>query len=385
MALYALAWAGGSIAYVPLLTVLLPVRVTTLAGPGAVDWLAYLAFGGALAASVANIAGGWLSDLTHNRRGWIAAGLVGSCALLPWFGRTQSFEALLALMVAWQLALNLMLAPLAAWASDCVPDTQKGTLGGLLSFAPAAGAAAGALVTHPGLASPNTRLALVAVMVALAVLPLLVLGRPRPVAMQLHAANRPEGAPTRESARPLVRMWLARLLVQVAEAALFAYLYLWLQTLNPAFGDATAARLFLVVLTVAIPVTLIAGRWSDRTDRPLAALRLCALLAATGLAGMALAPEVNVALAAYALFALVTAVFLALHSAQTLRVLGRSAARGRDLGIFNLTNTVPSLVMPWLTLALVPRLGFAALFSALALLATGAAALLFSIREKAQA
>jgi len=31
--LYALAWAGGTIAYVPLLTILLPVQVEALAGP----------------------------------------------------------------------------------------------------------------------------------------------------------------------------------------------------------------------------------------------------------------------------------------------------------------------------------------------------------------
>ena len=43
-------------------------------------------------------------------------------------------------------------------------------------------------------------------------------------------------------------------------------------------------------------------------------------------------------------------------------MLPRSDRRGRDLGLFNLTNTVPSLIMPWLTLALVPQFGFKTLF-----------------------
>jgi hypothetical protein len=34
--------------------------------------------------------------------------------------------------------------------------------------------------------------------------------------------------------------------------------------------------------------------------------------------------------------------------------------------LFNLTNTVPSLIMSWLTLAMVPVLGFSALFLLLA-------------------
>ena len=75
--LYALAWAGGSIAYTPFLSILLPVRVSTLAGAGAqVNWLAYLAFAGAIAASLSNILFGYLSDITRFRRGWVASGLI---------------------------------------------------------------------------------------------------------------------------------------------------------------------------------------------------------------------------------------------------------------------------------------------------------------------
>jgi hypothetical protein len=64
-----------------------------------------------------------------------------------------------------------------------------------------------------------------------------------------------------------------------------------------------------------------------------------------------------------------------------LRVLPSPANRGRDLGIFNLTNTVPSLIMPWLTIVIVPARGFAGLFVVLAVLASASAALLFSLRR----
>src|SRR3546814_8025448 len=60
---------------------------------------------------------------------------------------------LVGIIIAWQLTLNMMLGPLAAWAGDCVPDDQKGLLGGLLAFSPALGAWSGALVTWPGLVS----------------------------------------------------------------------------------------------------------------------------------------------------------------------------------------------------------------------------------------
>ena len=68
LGLYALAWAGGAAAYIPLLTVLLPTRIDALAGDEAVTWLGYIAFAGAVAASLGHIAAGLLSDLVRNRR-----------------------------------------------------------------------------------------------------------------------------------------------------------------------------------------------------------------------------------------------------------------------------------------------------------------------------
>ena len=50
------------------------------------------------------------------------------------------------------------------------------------------------------------------------------------------------------------------------------------------------------------------------------------------------------------------------------RVLPREDRRWRDLGLFNLTNTLPSLIMPRFALILVPYFGFSGLFVLLAIL-----------------
>jgi hypothetical protein len=62
-------------------------------------------------------------------------------------------------------------------------------------------------------------------------------------------------------------------------------------------------------------------------------------------------------------------------------VLADPEHRGRDLGIFNLTNTVPSLIMPWLTIALVPSRGYATLFGVVAALAALSSLLLFALKR----
>ncbi len=377
--LYALAWAGGSVAYVPFLTILLPVRVSVLAGDAAgVSWLAYIAFAGAIAASAAFIGFGYLSDITRRRKEWVWLGLALSCGLLALFREAETLPALIAIIIVWQLALNMMLAPLAAWAGDCVADAQMGSLGGLLAFAPGLGALAGAFVTLPGLASADTRLVLVGVLVACCVVPVLLVTPPPKAPEPVIAMDDPgEGsAVTDIKRRAMRRMWLARLAVQIAEAALFSYLYFWFRSIDPDMGDNHTARVFSVVLILSAPIALWAGRWADRTSRPFTPLVACAFVSAAGLIGMALAPSLPFAIATYAVFGFATSIFLALHSGQTLRVLPRSDRRGRDLGLFNLTNTVPSLIMPWFTLALVPQFGFAALFLLFAALSLAAGLLL---------
>jgi MFS family permease len=383
LVLYALAWAGGSIAYVPFLTVLLPVRVATLVpGDQAVMWLSAIAFCGAIAASVGHILFGWLSDITSTRRPWAALGLVLSCMLLLAVPTAHSLQGMIGLVVLWQLGLNMMLAPLAAWGADCVPDGQKGLLGGLLAFAPGLGALAGALVTIPGLASADSRLVIVALSVAAAVLPALLLGS-RAAATSMPEVAAPASAAPRRRKRAAFRMWVARLLVQIAEAALFSFLYIWLRSIDPAVDDHLTARVFSMVLVLSAPAALLAGRWADRHQHPFLPLVVCTLVAPIGLVGMALARSVTTGVLGYAVFGFSTSIFLALHSAQTLRTLPDGNRRGRDLGLFNLTNTMPSLVMPWFTLALVPWLGFSALFLLFAALALIAALLLAGLSSEA--
>src|SRR3546814_18184540 len=80
--LYALAWAGGAIAYVPFLTIWLPSRMTELAGPADVQTLGYVTFFGAIAASPGGITFGRFSARPHSRRAWGLEGLVLRVPLL---------------------------------------------------------------------------------------------------------------------------------------------------------------------------------------------------------------------------------------------------------------------------------------------------------------
>ena len=372
--LFALAWAGGAIAYVPFLTILLPLRIVDMAGSESIRILGIITFVGAIAASSGSILFGWLSDRTRTRRPWILAGLFLSQGLLVSVPLARSEWAILLLIIGWQFALNMMLGPLSAWAADKVPRNRTGLLGGLMALSPALGALSGVIVTFPNLAGPDRRLWLVAAMVSACVLPVLLFAD--------HSVQPDsDAAPEQRRRHFAVSMWVARLLVQIAEAALFAYLLLYFRSLDPVVEDNRVARLFSAVLATAVPIAIFAGRLADRGSRPTLPLALCAFCSGLGLLALVMASNLEQATIAYVWFGLATTVFLSLHSGQTLLVLPNPRHRGRDLGLFNLTNTVPSLIMPWLTVILVPTRGFPALFGILALLAFASSALLFRIKR----
>lgn len=374
MWLFALAWAGGAVAYVPFLTILLPLRITLLAGARSVQVLGLITFCGAIAASIGNIFFGWLSDWTGARRTWVALGLLFSTILLFSVTLAHQVWSLLLIVICWQLALNMMLGPLSAWAADRVPAGRTGSLGGLIAFTPALGALSGVIVTSPGLAGPDKRLWLVSAMVCACVLPALFLVRALPLTGDERSTNVAGERPS----FPWL-MWLARLFVQIAEAAFFAYLLLYFRSLDPGLEESRVARLFGIVVIAAVPVAMLLGRSADRMQKPERALAACALCSGVGLLAMSIASNVGQASFAYVLFGLATTVFLSLHTGQTLRVLPDPRRRGRDLGIFNLTNTLPSMIMSVLAVTIVPEAGFPILLKVLALLVFAASAMLFSL------
>lgn len=374
--LYALAWAGGAVAYVPFLTILLPMRLAAMVGDQRVHWLAYITFCGNIAASIGGIGFGLLSDRSGVRVPWIVAGLTGTVILTLCVPLARQPIELLLVIIVWQLALNMMLGPLSAWAADLVPPSQLGALGGLLALSPALGSLAGALLTIPGVAGPDGRLALVALMVAVCVLPALLFGRPVVETAPTQEFLVQSVGPDRHAA---IAMWIARFLVQICEATLFVYLYYYFRSIDASRDANSIARLFGLVLCSAVPVALLIGRWSDRHGKPIFPLAAAALTVALALMAMAAASTSFQATSSYVLFGLATTIFLSLHSAQTFRVLRRPNRRGRDLGLFNLTNTAPSLVMPWLTILVVPKFGFARLFILLALLALAASAICWKL------
>ncbi len=381
---FALANAGGVIAYQPLLTLLLPLKVEQIAGATRIGLFSATVIAGALAASASNILFGWLSDRSlargGGRRRWVATGLVLTVGSFAVIVLARSPAAIIAAVALFQLSVNALLAPLLAIMADEVPDGQKGVAGGLLAGAVPLASGVSALLVGLRWAGEAERLAIVAAVVSACLLPLMLIRAP--------VASAPHEVATMPpvSGHDLFAAWAGRLLVQAAGNGLSLYLLYYFESIVPTVAPADLAprvgHLLTIAYVLSLPIALGAGRLSDRVARRKPVLLGGALLASAGLAGMALAPDWRWAASAFVAYAIGSAVFQAMHSAFAMQLLPHPAHRGRDLGLLNLSNTLPALLGPLLAWMLATPADFSAVLLVLAGLTLAGGAVVMAVRSR---
>ena len=380
-AVLALAYAGGVNAYLPLLSLLLPIQVGNIGGDAKVGVLTACVIAGSLAASGSNILFGMLSDRSlargGGRRRWLAIGAALTLASYAGIALSASPLGIVLAVTGFQFAVNALLAPLMAIMADEVPDAQKGLAGGLLALGMPAASAIGALLLGIDILDQTARLMIVPLITAATMVPLLLV------------KHRPgKQAPTLPQTRRqgFVIASAARLLMQVAGNVLGYYLLFYFESIVPAVEPGALAaktgHVLTIVYLASLPVALIAGRVADRTGQRRPVLLISAVVAALGLFGMALAKNWTAGAIGFGGYAVGSAVFLALHSTFAMQLLPNPRHRGRDLGLFNLTNTMPALIGPLLTWALATPDNFAPVMLVLAVLSLGSGLAMLAVSNR---
>lgn len=389
--LYTLAWGGGVIAYVPLLTLILPLKIEAIAPDDKVALLSVTTLAGAVVASAMNVLIGMASDYTvlreRGRRPWVAMGLVLTLISFAVLHAATTPTALVIGVMLFQAALNLMLAPLSAVPADEIPDAQKGLVGGLMGAVYTFGALAGMVVTASPWFSERVQLIIAGGLVSACVLPFLLLSRKRgPIV----PASVPMIRAGSRRKRNLIRIWTARLLIQISGSIFFAYLLFYFETVDRnglafASGDITGQVAWLAgsVTVVLAPLSIATGRLSDavRSRKPF--LVATAAMVTVGLLIMALLPQWAPAALGYVLFACGCGLFLALQSAYAMQLLITPEHRGRDMGVLNLTNTIPALIAPSMAYLMAGEGDFTLLLLVLAGLTGVALILCLQVRDEA--
>lgn len=393
IASYAIAQIGAFIAFVPVLGVILPLKAEGVAPQNAAVLASQAAMFGALAAAIAHIMAGMLSDRTRSRLGrrtpWIFFG--AGLTVLSYGGvfLARTGTELVASIVVFQVCFNIMFAPLSSIFADRVPDRQKGLVSAFVGLAYPAASLFAALVIAVALTETGGRLLAVAAVVVLLVLPTTLFGLregrgPDVAAQPLTHPLAAFGVPD------FMRAFGSRLLVQTAIALNALYLLFYLQkhtdvlSALPGTGIAAILGVFIAVSTTAALVCgFAAGLASDRWGERKIFVALGGLLIATGMGILALVPAWPGPLIGQLIYGCGLGIFTTADGALIAQILPNRLHVGRDLGVMNIAVTLPQVVAPLAGILLLHGLGLGLIdvFAMSAVLATAGALIVLGIRR----
>jgi len=390
---YTLAQVGAFIGFVPLLSVLLPLKASIVAPLSASLLLSQAAVGGAVAAAISHLLVGMCSDLTRSpigrRRPWIIGGAVATSLSYVGVYAADTPGALIASLIAFQIAFNMMFAPLVAVFADSVPDRRKGLVSAWIGLAHPAANLFAALVIAVVLTRPEWRYLAMGAAVLLLVLPFVVWGYREPPAAPRPPANLSSTLDAFRD-RDFLIAFCSRLLVQTAIAMNTLYLLFYLQQETDAAralpglrADALLGLLIGVATVAALTAGFVTGVWSDRIGRRRVFVTGGGVAIAVGAAIFALAPDWPGPLVGQVIYGAGLGVFSTADTALIAQVLPARARIGRDLGLMNIAVTLPQILAPLAGIVLLTGLGWSltTVFGMAAVLALSGALLVGWIRR----
>ncbi|WP_296165731.1 MFS transporter [uncultured Brevundimonas sp.] len=366
VAAYMAAQVGAYIAFIPLLTILLPLKAAAIDPAGRAEVLSQAALWGAMTAGLAGVVAGMIGDRTRHWPGgrslWLIGGLIGTVLSYGLIYQASTLTSLIAAIVALQISLNFMLNPLAAVLPERVPAHQRGMVAGFTGLAYPLSNLFGAVVIGLWLTAETDRLvAVVAVTVAM-VLPFIT----AIIRTTAHHAGRIDRSVSLSALadRDFLLAFASRLLVQTAVAMNVLYLLFFLdqetnvaRVLPSVRIEVVAGGLLIVSTALAVVAGLVGGRLSDRIGQRRRIVFAGAALLAAGALLMAIAPQWPGPLVAQAAFGIGVGLYGITEAVLAAEVLPSTRDAGRDLGLLNVASTGAQMLAPSVALAALSWVG----------------------------
>jgi MFS family permease len=353
IAIYAFAYAALWLALLTPAMITLALRVRELAGRNVTGAISLVLFTGAVAALVSNPLFGALSDRTHSRFGrrrpYLVGGAFGGLGALALIGLAPTLTLICLGWCLAQLAYNAVLAAMVAIVPDQISVSQRGTVVGILGVCMPVGQIVGTFLVQ--LLSTNLTLALLVpgLLGMAGVLTLAWVLPDAPLARE-EAASAPAQLIEPLSRRDFYWAWLSRVFFVMGSIFLQAYQPLLLidgMGFEAAQGPQLIFRSTLVQAIMMVVWSLIAGRLSDRIGRRKPIAMAGSVIQGLGLWLIAVAPSYTSFLCGVALLGVGHGVYEGVNLALVTEVLpDRDHHAAKDLGLLNITNTLPQVIAP---------------------------------------
>ena len=397
IALYAIGYVGSYVALITPVVTTLALKIAELDPAGKETSLGLIAALGALVAIFANLLTGAASDRTRSRLGrrrpWIIGGALGGVVALFIVGFAPTLAVVAIGWALAQLTLNMVLAALQALLPDQVPLEQRARVSAVLGIAQqvspvvgiglaygvqAAGLGIASMIFIPGIVGA-------VLMILLAVM---IKDVPHDEVSAFSVGGFVRSFAIAKGKRyDVAWTWFGRFFVILGFAVYTTYQpYFITDRLGVAPSDLILQQLIaLLIFAGSLTVSaVLCGRASDRSGRRKPFVFAAAAIVAVALAMLALTDS----LPAFYLAAVVMGVGIGAYFAVDLALItdvlpDKEHTAAKDMGIFNIANSLPQSVAPAMAplfLAIGGGGNYTALFIAGAALSLLGAALIAPIR-----
>ncbi len=357
LTVYTSANIGAHLAFVPLLALLLPLKAEHITPENKLWLLSITLLAGSVMASISNVLAGAVSDhifeKSQSRSGQILLGLLLVLLSYMLFAHADDAASLIASILFFQLSFNFLFSPLGALLTDRVRDGLKGRAAALLNLGMPIATLSIALLSIPALSDEEVRLALIALTITFAILPVVWMIRKPAEPIVAETVGRFTASSSPAVRNDFIWAWSARLLVQFSGAVMFGYLLYFLQDVAQYVRlfpgervDQGLGKLTLAATPVTIVIGILAGAISDRSGLRRPFLMISPIAIAASILLMSLYPSWPIIFICYMVFVCGLTIFLTTDAALVAQLLSGDRARARKLGIMNLTNTIPAIIAP---------------------------------------
>jgi MFS family permease len=307
---------------------------------------------------------GAISDLTRSRLGrrapWILFGGVAGPIFFVLMALADSPVLLLVAFVGYGLAFNSLTSAALAVFADRVPREKRGTISAVYGGAQVIGGTFGSITASRFLEVPNTFMYIGAVMIFVGAVLFVLLAPdnsskdvPRAkldVRGLLDAFRFPKNAPDFYWA--FAGRFLLLLGLYVVQNFTLYILTDYIGLTKGEAGDIIAISGIATLVTIVLG-TFLGGPLSDKLKRRKLPIFIASLLFAVAVLVPFVWPTGTAMIIFAALSSLGLGAFLSIDTALMTEVIPSQEQAGKDLGILNTANTVPQVIAPLLTAAIV--------------------------------
>ncbi|MBA2285052.1 MAG: MFS transporter [Ktedonobacteraceae bacterium] len=378
----------------PFTQIILPIQILAFDPNNKLVDLAIITGVGSFFGLIANPVAGALSDRTTGRWGrrrpWLVVGGLLSVVALVILAYAPGITGLLIEWIIYQIVVNAVLVTLLATIPDQVPQRQRGTISSFTGLSYPLGLILGTLIVtkifHTAIQPSYYVLAAIFIVIILAfalILPdkELTKGTLPPINWGKFFASfwiSPRRYPD------FAWVWITRFLLILSSVVVTTYLLYYLQdTLHLSSSEAaTRATTFNTIYGITLIVfAVLSGIFSDRIQRRKIFVMVAGIIVALSMLILAFVSSFGGVIVAAVIFGLGYGVYISVDIALVTEVLPSHGDRGKDMGVFNIANTLPQVFLPVIAIVTVSAFhNYTALFLIVAVAALLSGLLILPIK-----